>query len=106
MSRAAQAIINLSALKHNLQQARLAAQSTEILAVIKANGYGHGIVRVAHALSDTDRYAVASIEEALELREAGITKPIVLLEGLFSAAELPVIQQQKLEMVVHHEFQL
>lgn len=115
MSRAAQAIINLSALKHNLQCAKDAAPSTKILAVIKANGYGHGIVRVAKALSDSaansvsglaDGFAVASVEEALLLREVGISKPIVLLEGFFSTDELPLILQHGFEVVVHHQVQL
>jgi len=106
MSRAAQAIVNLSALRHNLQEARQAAPFSEVVAVVKANGYGHGMVRVARAFSDADRYAVACMEEALVLRDAAIAKPIVLLEGMTTAAELPVIQQQGLEMVVHHEFQL
>jgi alanine racemase len=107
MSRAAQAIINLSALTHNLRQAKAAAPPAKTLAVIKANGYGHGIVRVAKALdSEADRFAVASVEEAMELREAGIKKPIVLLEGFFDAGELPLILQHSLEIVVHHQIQL
>lgn len=107
MSRAAQAIINLSALIHNLQLARAAAPSAQTLAVIKANGYGHGILRVAKALYDvTDRFAVASLEEAMELREAGIDKPIVLLEGFFEAGELPLILRHGLDIVVHNQVQL
>jgi alanine racemase len=107
MSRAAQAIINLSALTHNLRQAKAAAPASKTLAVIKANGYGHGIVRVARALNDdADSFAVASVEEALELREAGINKPIVLLEGFFQADELPEILQHNLDIVVHHQTQL
>jgi alanine racemase len=107
MSRAAQAIINLSALTHNLQRAKTAAPSAQVLAVIKANGYGHGIVRVAKALErDAGRFAVASLEEAMELREAGITKPIVLLEGFFEASELPLVLQHNLDIVVHHQIQL
>ncbi|WP_455203763.1 alanine racemase [Kaarinaea lacus] len=106
MSRAAQAIINLSALQHNLRVAKRAAPSTKNLAVIKANGYGHGIVRVANALHEADAFAVASLEEALTLRQAGVTKSILLLEGFFSEAELSEIQQQQLDIVIHHESQL
>lgn len=107
MSRAAQAIIDLSALTHNLRQAKAAAPASKTLAVIKANGYGHGIVRVAKALNDdTDSFAVASVEEALELREASINKSIVLLEGFFEAGELPIILQHGLVIVVHHQAQL
>ncbi len=107
MSRAAQAIINFPALTHNLQRAKAAAPSAKTLAVIKANGYGHGIVRVAKVLDrDADRFAVASLEEALELREAGINKPIVLLEGFFDAGELPLILKHGLDIVVHHQIQI
>ena len=107
MSRAAQAIIDLSALTHNLRRAKAAAPSAQTLAVIKANGYGHGIVRVAKALhNDADRFAVASLEEASALREAGINKSIVLLEGFFEAGELPLILQHQLDIVVHHQIQL
>ena len=107
MSRAARAIIDLSAFTHNLQRAKAAAPSAKTLAVIKANGYGHGIVRVAKALHGTaDSFAVASLEEALVLRESGINKPIVLLEGFFDASELPLILQHGLDIVVHHQIQL
>ena len=106
MSRAARAIINLSALKHNLQQAKNAAPSAKILAIIKANGYGHGIRRVAKALDRADSFGVASVEEALAIRESGIDKPVVLLEGFFDTSELPLILQHKLDVVVHHRFQL
>jgi alanine racemase len=106
MSRAARAIINYSAFKHNLQRAKDAAPSTETLAIIKANGYGHGIERAAKALDKADRFGVASVEEALAIRQSGINKPIVLLEGFFSAGELPLILQYKLDIVVHHQFQL
>lgn len=106
MSRAARAIINLSALKHNLQQAKNAAPSTKTLAVIKANGYGHGISRVAKALDAADSFGVASVEEALAIRQAGVTKPIVLLEGFFSTGELSLILRHKLDVVIHHQYQL
>ena len=106
MSRAARAIINLSALKYNLQLAINAAPAAKTLAIIKANGYGHGIGRVAKALDNADSFGVASLEEALTIRKIGISKPIVLLEGFFSADELPLILQHKLDVVVHHQSQL
>jgi alanine racemase len=75
--------------------------------VIKANAYGHGAVRCAHAIERVaDGFAVAAIEEALALREAKITKPILLLEGFFEASELPVIARHDLWIVVHHEWQV
>jgi alanine racemase len=71
------------------------------MAVIKANAYGHGMVRVAHALHDVDAFAVASIDEAIVLRESGVHAGIVLLEGMFSADELLLVQAYNVELVVH-----
>ncbi len=106
MSRAARAVIDLSALRHNLQQAHRAAPQQQLIAIIKADAYGHGMVPVARALADADVFGVACLEEALNLREAGIDKPILLLEGFFHADELPLIQRHKLQIVVHSEHQL
>jgi len=106
MTRAARAVINLSALQHNLQRARAAAPHSQQYAVIKANGYGHGMVPVAQALNDADGFGVASLEEALELRKAGIKQSILLLEGFFHSDELEHIQENDIQVVVHHEEQL
>lgn len=106
MSRAAWAEINLSALRHNLLRARETAPRSRVLAIVKANGYGHGIVRAARALDGADAFGVASIDEAMELRSAGISQPVVLLEGVFEAGELPLAQQERLDIVVHNETQL
>lgn len=102
MSRPTRAVINTAALRANLQQVRACAPTQRIMAVIKANGYGHGAIRVAKALeSQTDAFAVSCLGEALQLREAEIKKPIVLLEGFFSADELPIIAQHQLQVVLH-----
>lgn len=106
MTRAARAVINLDALRHNLQRAQTADPDAKQFAVIKADGYGHGLVQVAQALVEADGFAVASLEEAVLLREAGISQPILLLEGFFHADELPEIQTHNLDVVVHHEAQL
>lgn len=106
MSRAAEALIDLDALKANLDQVRLNAPDSRIVAVIKANGYGHGLSRIAHALTQADAFAVASIDEALELRNAGIDHPLLLLEGFFGDDELALVRQYRLSIVVHQEFQL
>ncbi len=107
-SRPAQALIDLSALRHNLQRARQAAPTQRIMAVIKANAYGHGSITVAHCLAHAgvDALAVACIEEALELRAAGIALPIVLLEGFFHPDELLLIAQQHLQIVLHSPQQI
>ncbi len=106
MSRRAWAKVNLAALRHNLQVAREAAPSSRILAIIKANGYGHGMIEVAQALHQADGFGVACLEEAIKLREAGIQKPILLLEGPFSATELSVISQYRLSIIVHQTQQV
>jgi alanine racemase len=104
--RPARAVIDLQALRHNY---RLARESTgaKALAVIKADAYGHGAVRVAQALEDeANGFAVACIEEALELRAAGIRAPVLLLEGFFEADELALIVEHDLWFVVHSNWQL
>ena len=106
MSRATGAVINLSALRHNLQRVRELAPRTRIMAVVKANAYGHGIAQVASALSAADAFAVACLEEALEIRHAGLVHPIVLLEGVFNVAELDEAARNGCELVVHDARQL
>ena len=104
--RPARALIDLQALRHNYQLAR-EVTGARALAVIKADAYGHGAVRCAQALQEqADGFAVACIEEALQLREAGIRGPILLLEGFFEADELALIEQHELWCVVHSLWQL
>jgi len=106
MSRIARAVINLAALKHNLAIVKQAAPVQKIMAVVKADAYGHGIARVAKALSEelseNDAFAVASIDEAIMLRSVGITHAIVALEGFNASADLPLLQQHNITSVVHH----
>lgn len=100
--RPARALIHLDALRHNyaLAQCRHGGRA---LAVIKANAYGHGAVQCARALAaEADGFAVAIVEEALELRAAGITRPVLVLEGVFEAAELDLVEENELWIVVHH----
>ncbi|EAR62338.1 alanine racemase [Neptuniibacter caesariensis] len=102
MARAATATISLEAIRHNYSLAKSVAPDQGALAIIKANAYGHGAVEVAKALSDiADGFGVACIEEAIELREAGIKLPILLLEGFFSADELDYISRENLWCAVH-----
>ncbi|WP_109512220.1 alanine racemase [Pseudomonas ovata] len=104
--RPARALIDLQALRHNYRLAREHA-GARALAVVKADAYGHGAVRVAQALQpEADGFAVACIEEALELRAAGIKGPILLLEGFFEARELDLIVEHDLWVVVHSFWQL
>ena len=104
--RPARALIDLQALRHNYQLAR-EVSGAKALAVIKADAYGHGAVRCAQALeAEADGFAVACIEEALELRAAGIQAPVLLLEGFFEADELPLIVEHGFWCVVHSLWQL
>ena len=106
MTRPIQAIVHLSALVNNLLVARQAAPTSKILAVIKANAYGHGLLRVAKALESSDGFAVLSLEEAVRLREAGFGQPILLLEGVFSEAEMAVVTEHRLMLVIHTQEQI
>lgn len=107
MTRPILATIHTDALRHNLAVARRHAPNSRMMAVIKANGYGHGLLRVASALRDAEGFAVLNVSEGIALREAGYTQQtILLLEGLFSADELAVAAQHKLAIVVHSEPQL
>lgn len=104
--RPARALIHLEALRHNYLLARDLGGG-KALAVIKADAYGHGAVRCAQALEATaDGFAVACIEEALELRAAGIRAPILLLEGFFEADELALIDAHDLWCVVEAQWQI
>ena len=106
MTRAAEALINLQALSHNYQRVRQSAPDSRIVAVIKANGYGHGMIRVAKVLDQADAFAVASLDEALGLRRAGIRQPLLLLSGIGDQEELELSCQHDLSLVVHCEDQL
>ena len=101
MPRPIRATIRLSALRHNLALARRHAPKSRIWAVVKANAYGHGLARVAQALADTDGYALLDLNEAVRLREAGISKPILLLEGVFQPEDLAIVDRYALTLVVH-----
>jgi alanine racemase len=106
MSRPARALLDARALVHNLQRVREHAPAAKVMAIIKANAYGHGLVWAARHLSAADAFGVACAEEGMELRAAGIKQPICLLEGFFERAEIPLLQQHALAPVLHHEAQL
>lgn len=107
MARPTTAHIDLNAIRHNYRFAKQLAPQSRALAVIKADAYGHGAVAVAQALQpEADGFAVAAIEEALELRVAGISVPILLLEGFFSPDEIELISEHQLSFVVHNTAQI
>lgn len=102
-----QAQIDLSALRHNVNLIRQKLPESKVYSVLKADAYGHGSVRCAKALNDTVYgFAVARIEEAIELRDAGITKPILMLGGFFREDDLNLIERYDLEFTVHSQWQI
>ena len=102
----ATAVIDRQALVDNYNRVKTFAPKAKILTVLKANGYGHGLERIALALPQADAFGVARIDEALALRAAGVIKPIVLLEGFFSEYELPILAVNNLETIIHNQQQL
>jgi alanine racemase len=107
MSRPTAAVIDLKALRHNYLLAQALAPESNTLAVIKANAYGHGAIAVARALEDlVPAFAVACLDEALDLRATGITKPILLLDGFFSVEELQGAAVQSCWLLVGNRWQI
>ncbi|MDB6088731.1 MAG: alr [Gammaproteobacteria bacterium] len=106
MSRLIRAAIDTQALRHNLQTIRERARGARVMAVVKANAYGHGLVPTALALAEADAFGVARLEEGLALRAAGITQPIVLLEGVFASEHLLEAARHGFDLVVHDMLQI
>ena len=106
MSRAAIATIHLGALRRNLARVRNLARGAKVMAIVKADGYGHGLERVARALLDADAFGVAALGDGLRLRAAGIASRIVVLSGPDEPADLAEFRRLRLEAVIHHEAQL
>ncbi len=100
------AIVDTAALRHNLGRVRELAPGALVMAVVKANAYGHGLEKTVAALAEADGFAVARLEEALALRAAGVRRRILLLEGVLSAAQLAVAAQEGLEVMIHSFEQL
>jgi len=106
MTPAAYAVLNTEAVTHNLSVVRRHAPAAKIMAVIKANGYGHGLLRIADALAGVDAFAVARGDEGIRLRKAGFTQPVTVLEGFRSGEDLDAFLQQGLDTIVHSYQQL
>lgn len=101
MPRPILATIDLNALRSNLAAVRRAAPKARVLAVVKANAYGHGVLRAAHAFSTADGFATLEIDSAVRLREAGYRHPVLLLEGVFDAAELRMAAELRFGLALH-----
>lgn len=100
------ATVSKSALQHNLAIVKKHAPHSKIMAVVKANGYGHGLLNVAHSLNAVEGFAVLGISEAITLRDAGFKQTILLLEGVFDVLELTAVEHYDLDIVVHSSQQL
>ena len=98
--------INLQALVQNYQNLKSIAPLSKTLGVIKADAYGHGLIEVAKVLEDSDGLAVARLEEALQLREAGIRNSILLLDGVLTLRELRAAISHKFKLVLHNQSEL
>jgi alanine racemase len=103
---AAYAVLDVTAVAHNLQKVREYAPHAKIMAVIKANAYGHGALLVADALHEADGFAVARVNEGIYLRKAGVQKRIAVLEGFSCAEELDELLGYQLDAVLHSFTQL
>ena len=101
-----QARISTGAMAHNLRVARDHAGAARVLAVVKANAYGHGLSRARRAFAAADGFAVLTLEEAANLRQMGVGQPILLLEGIFGAEEIAACAELDLWPVLHHEAHL
>jgi len=106
MARPLKAIIRGSALRNNLAVARRSVPHAQVLAVVKANAYGHGLMRAAPALQEADGFGVLELESAVRLREAGHNRRVLMLEGAFEVAELPYFSQHRLTAAIHNTEQI
>jgi alanine racemase len=98
--------IDLAALHDNLQVAQKLAPQSKVMAVLKANAYGHGVLRAANAMKKAAGFAVLNIEDAITLREAGFDQTILLLEGFFDREELRLVHEYHIATVIHQQEQL
>ncbi|MBS0321796.1 MAG: alanine racemase [Proteobacteria bacterium] len=106
MARPVFAQVNLAALRSNLALARAKAPRTQVLAIVKANAYGHGLMRVLPALDDADGLGLVELDAALRVREQHYSRRMLLLEGFFEERELAEIAAHRLATVVHHADQV
>ena len=106
MPRPIQVSFDLGAFAHNLAVVRKAAPNARVWAVVKANAYGHGLLRAAGAMRAADGFALLDLNEAARLREAGFAHPILLLEGMFEVRDIETVDALHLTPVIHHAAQI
>lgn len=105
-NRAAHVVIDRAAIKHNLQQVRKLVPSAKVMAVIKADGYGHSMETVAAALEAADEFAVTCLDDVARLRSQGFGKPITMLSSTFTVDDLHRMPAQQVRPVVYDLGQL
>ncbi len=98
--------IKPAAITHNLNRVKTLAPKSKILAMVKANAYGHGVAAVLPALQQADAIGIATLREALEARQLGWDKAIGLIEGAFTADEWLQAIEHDISCVIHHAPQL
>lgn len=98
--------IDIDAFRHNLQRVKSYAPHAKVIAMIKANAYGHGLLFAAHGLCEADAFAVERLPQALSLREHGIHQPIILLSGFNDLLELQEMVAHQLIPVIHTSYQI
>jgi alanine racemase len=106
VSRPVEVTIDLDAVTHNLSIVKNLAPHSKIMAVVKADAYGHGVLRIAQALKDVDAFGVARLDEAVVLRKKGYRNKIVLLEGVLDSSELRQAFDLDLDIVIHSDYQI
>ena len=106
MPRPISAVIDLPAMRRNLALARRHARGRFVWAVVKANAYGHGLARATRAFAEADGLALLDLDEAQRARDAGWSRPILLLEGCFEPCDLKAVSALKLTPVVHEVEQI
>ncbi|QDC80235.1 alanine racemase [Candidatus Methylopumilus universalis] len=98
--------VDQTSLRHNFAIVKQLAPKSKIMSVVKANGYGHGLINVAQGLSESDGFAVLNLNEAIDLREHGFEQDILLLEGAFESYEISIAAKMRFNLVVHNLHQL
>ncbi|MBL4673863.1 MAG: alanine racemase [Arenicella sp.] len=105
-SRAAYVVIDSAAIEHNLKRVTELVPSAKVMAVIKADGYGHGMEVAAKALANADEFAVSSLDDVARLRSQGFDKPITMLSATFDVDDLNIMSAQKVRPVIYDLAQL
>ncbi len=106
MSRRVTATVHTGALRRNLARVVERCPHSRVMAVVKADGYGHGLERVARALAAADAFGVASIADGERIRAIGLDNRVVVLSGIDEPGDLALMRQYRLEPVIHHQQQL